>query len=242
MGYDDENYLIWLKAWLTEPPQLEAWADYLEGRKIDKDSKADKAKLVNMVAKILEKEEGKAQRELVHHSELTQAGVEARFILQFVRGCQTKYWLWKGWRDKKKMAGIAFDVLKCLEHEFEVGTIEKSALARAITSAAAQQGLRLHGFFLRDSRPSPSANSNSFNEPATPKPNARSATTTTTTSRDSEYESNITEPGEESVMDEEEGGSDANWEDRIGVTDKGDLLVIIHGKLVDIGDNVEEAK
>ena len=56
MGYDDDIYLIWLKAWLAGPLQLRAWADNLEGCKIDEDPKADKAKLVTIVTTILRKE------------------------------------------------------------------------------------------------------------------------------------------------------------------------------------------
>jgi hypothetical protein len=155
MGYDDENYLVWLKAWLTEPLQLKAWADYIEGRRTDRKAMSDKEKLVKLVTTILEKEDGKSQRELVHHSQLTHAGVEARFILQFVRGCQTRYWLWKGWADKEKMASIAFDVLECLEHEFSDGEVGTSTLARAMMSAAAIHKVCLEGFPVRSWVPSP---------------------------------------------------------------------------------------
>jgi hypothetical protein len=96
MGYKDENYPLWLKARLTEPLQLKAWMDYLEGRMADRNAVANKAKLVTLVTTILESEKGHPQRELAHHSELCQTGVEARFVLQFIRGCQTRSWLWKG--------------------------------------------------------------------------------------------------------------------------------------------------
>jgi hypothetical protein len=101
-GYTDENYFVWLKAWLTEPLQVQAWADYLERRNTPRISPINKAALINFILKVLENEGGKEHRELAHHSQLTQIQVDALFAVQFIRGCQTKDWLWKGWTHYEK--------------------------------------------------------------------------------------------------------------------------------------------
>jgi hypothetical protein len=99
MGYADENYLIWIKAWLTEPILLQVWSDYLEGQKTNRNPSRDKQNLVELVTAALESKEGSV---LAHYSTLTLNGVEARFAVRFVWGCQTKHWLWKGWMYNKK--------------------------------------------------------------------------------------------------------------------------------------------
>lgn len=145
-GYTDENYFVWLKAWLTEPRQVQAWADYLEGRNTPRISPINKAALINSTLEALKSEAGKEHRELASHSKLMQKGVEARFAVQFIWGCQTKSWLWKGWTDYEKMASIAVDVLECLEHAFSDGEIMTSVLARVMLRAAFVQNVNLAGF------------------------------------------------------------------------------------------------
>lgn len=86
-GYTDENYFVWLKAWLTEPRQVQAWADYLEGRNTPRISPINKAALINSTLEALKSEAGKEHRELASHSKLMQKGVEARFAVQFIWGC-----------------------------------------------------------------------------------------------------------------------------------------------------------